>query len=329
MNADAELALQQASDAFGLDIAQGSATWTSQHVARLASTDGSAYAFKYFRSPAIAEKEACILLHLAKAAPACQVQKLHRCMNGETLASTALGPMMATRWIDGASKPYDQIDKQGWALLGRSLASLHLVLESFQSEATENLSQQLRVLDFDSERTRILRDRDALRSKGVPEQAVALQEARLRLLEANLEPCVSAWPQDGAQLIHNDYNVHNYIFDDDGELHVIDWDRALFAPREYEVVRCLNHLPLESAALASGFLAGYRELGSLDDEVLKWAVHAAMVSHACKHWPTELALAVAPGGVERLIALEPIVNRLDQDADKLQPFFQQRSGESN
>lgn len=329
MNADDELAaraLQQAADACGLDVVQRSTAWKTRYVARIEGRDGSAYAFKYFRSPAIAAKESSILLHLSDAAPACKVQELLLCKTGEALASTELGPIMVSRWIEGVSKSYDQVDVGTWAVLGRSLAALHQALRGFRCSAAESLSAQLLCLEIDGERIRIANDREALRSLGVPTEALNLQDARIHLMEAHLEPCVSGWPKNGAQLIHNDYNVHNYLFGDEGELAVIDWDRSLYAPKEYEVVRCLNHLPLESPSLASAFLAGYAEAENLDEGALEWAVHAAMVSHASKHWPIELALAGAPAAIARLVALEKIVSRLTQDGGKLSSFFSERAG---
>ena len=314
-------ALQQAADACGIEIANDSMTWTTKHVARVEGRDGLAYAFKHFRSSALATKESSILLHLAGGAPVCKVQELRRCTNGDALATTDLGPMMVTLWLEGTSLPYEQIDSDGWAVLGRSLADLHKRLEGFASGATEKLSEQLLTLRLKDERARIVRDRKALHSLRVPEEAITLQDARLRLLEKHLEPCVSRWPKTPSQLIHNDYNVHNYIFGDNGELAVIDWDRAIVAPKEYEVVRCLNHLPLKSPSLASAFLLGYRETMCLDDGVLDWAIHAAMVAHASKHWPNELALAGAPAAIERLVALEKIVSRLAEDETELRAFF--------
>ncbi|MBL4632573.1 MAG: phosphotransferase [Kofleriaceae bacterium] len=311
----------QAADAFGLHVANNSVVWETKHVARVESADGLAYAFKHFRAPALATKESSILLHLASAAPQCNVQQLQRCENGDALAATDLGPMMASLWIEGARKPYDTIDAGGWTVLGNTLATLHQALESMPMGPVEDLSEEFLALDLDAERTRLVQDREALRSLGVPPEALALQDARLHLLVKHLGLCRSAWPAGEDQLIHNDYNVHNYIFGSDGKLSVIDWDRSVVAPREYEVVRCLNHLPLRSPSLASAFLTGYSEVLRLDAGRLEWAVHAAMVSHASKHWPTELALAGDPSSVERLVALEEIVSLLAQSADNLLSFF--------
>ena len=236
---------------------------------------------------------------------------------------------MVTRWFEGTSLPYEQIDTDGWTVLGRSLAGLHKRLEGFECSAAETLSEQFLTLSLSDEHARIVRDRIALSSLRVPEEAITLQDARIRLLEEHLEPCVTRWPKSPPQLIHNDYNVHNYIFGDNGELAVIDWDRALFAPKEYEVVRCLNHLPLQAPSLASAFLLGYRETMRLDEEVLDWAVHAAMVAHASKHWPSELALAGAPAAIERLVALENIVSRLAEDETELRSFFSGNASKSH
>jgi len=334
----ASRALHQAAEACGIEIATkprtgNSATgelakWKTKHVARVEGRDGLAYAFKCFRSSALATKESSILLHLAGDA-ACKIQELQRCINGDALTATDLGPMMVTRWIEGASLSYEQIDSEGWAVLGRSLADLHKRLEGFECGAAETLSDQFLALSLGSERARIVRDRKALSSLRVPTKAITLQDARLRLLEEHLAPCVSRWPKSPPQLIHNDYNVHNYIYGENGELAVIDWDRALFAPKEYEVVRCLNHLPLEAPSLASAFILGYRETMSLDEDALEWAIHAAMVAHASKHWPNELALAGAPAAIERLVALEKIVSRLAENGTGLRSFFSGYSTKSH
>ncbi len=315
-------ALLQAAEAFGLDVDHKRTTWKTNHVARVETRDGLAYAVKHFRSPALAARESSILVHLANADLACGIQTLHLCTNRDALATTDLGPMMASQWIEGASKPYRQIDAEGWRQLGRALASLHQALVSYRGETHESLSTSLQALAIESERTRIASDRQALQAIAAPSEALALQDAKLHLLESHLVPCMATWPTLTPQLLHNDYNVHNYLFDTGGALSVIDWDRCVLAPREYEVVRCLNHLPLESPGFAAAFLAGYTERAVLDRDLLKWAVHASMLSHASKHWPNELALAGAPGALERLVALEPMVSRLAHGEGMLLSFFQ-------
>lgn len=314
-------ALQQAAEAFGLDVDHKRTTWKTKHVARVETRDGSAYAVKHFRSPVLAARESSILQHLANAELACGIQRLRLCTSGDALAATSLGPMMASKWIDGASKPYRQIDAEGWSQLGRALASLHQALVSFGGEVHESLSDSLQALAIESERTRIASDRQALHAIAAPSAALALQDARLHLLESHAAPCMATWPTMAPQLLHNDYNVHNYLFDAGGALSVIDWDRCVLGPREYEVVRCLNHLPLESPGFASAFLAGYTERAVLDAGLVEWAVHASMLSHASKHWPNELALAGAPGALERLVALEPMVSRLANNEGMLTSFF--------
>ncbi len=323
------VALLQAAAVFGLDVARSSVIWKTKHVARVEGADGLAYAFKHFRAPALATKESSILLHLASAAPQCNVQKLQRCENGGALAATDLGPMMVSLWIDGASKPYDTIDTGGWKVLGTTLGALHQALADMSTDSVGSLSYGLSSLDLNEERARLVQDQEALRSLGAPSEALTLQDARLHLLEKHLGHCGAAWPGGGGQIIHNDYNVHNYIFGDNGNVSVIDWDRSVVAPREYEVVRCLNHLPLKSPSLACAFLAGYSELVSLDPGLLEWAIHASLVSHASKHWPTEMALAGAPSSMERLVALEKIVSPLAQCEDKLLSFFLNPSSENN
>ncbi len=167
------VALLQAADAFGLDVARHSVVWKTNHVARVEGADGLAYAFKHFRAPALATKESSILLHLARAAPQCNVQKLQRCENGDALAATERGPMMVSQWIEGACKAYDTIDAGGWKVLGRTLGALHKALADMPTGCTASLSESLSSLDLCEERARLIEDREALRSLGVPSEALS------------------------------------------------------------------------------------------------------------------------------------------------------------
>ncbi|HET8897346.1 MAG TPA: hypothetical protein VFN09_01000, partial [Rhodanobacteraceae bacterium] len=65
---------------------------------------------------------------------------------------------------------------------------------------------------------------------------------------------------------------------------VLDWEASIGAPREFEVVRCLNHLPLESPALAHLFVQAYLQVRPLDAGRMAWAVDVAGLMHALKHW---------------------------------------------
>ena len=309
--------LQAAARACDIDIDLSTLASVSQHVHRAVDRQGRAFAFKHFRDTRTARLESQLLSQLAKATLTCEIQALVPCRNGEALAPTPLGPVLVSHWIDGIQVAYDQIDAQGWGVLGRALASLHRALARVGSEEAESLSDLLRQRTHADERERIIRDREALAALGAPPAALALQDARIQLLDTHLDASLAAWPQGGEQLLHNDYNVHNYLFGHRGELYVIDWDRAVSGVREYEVIRCLNHLPLEAPALAESFLSGYQELAALDPQRVCWAFHTAMVSHACKHWPVELALTRAPGAIERLESLEGMVRRLASEGDEL------------
>lgn len=62
---------------------------------------------------------------------------------------------------------------------------------------------------------------------------------------------IEAFPADDPQHpIHNDYNQFNYLFTGTLPPLIVDWEASIGAPREYELVRCLNHLPLEAPHLA-------------------------------------------------------------------------------
>jgi len=230
---------------------------------------------------------------------------------------------MVTKWIGGEHKSYWTIDRVDWMLLGSQLADLHLRLRDFDEVPLHSLGDELGHLRSKEALAKIKEQRSALSALGASAAVLEYQEARLKLLFAHGTKCFSQWPtEDHAQAIHNDYNVNNYLFHGDASPTIIDWDRAISAPPAYEVVRCLNHLPLEAPESARAFVEGYRSLAPLDAESVVWAVDAAMVSHGGKQWPVDLALQREVGALERLASLAPIVRALADAGEDMKGFYQ-------
>ncbi|MBI5517610.1 MAG: phosphotransferase [Deltaproteobacteria bacterium] len=266
--------------------------------------------------------EARLLRHLEGGA-GYRVQALVATVDGEDVLEHPDGSVLVTRWEDGASRDYTEITRPGWEALGRTLAALHRRLDK-GIEAPEDLrlGPRLRALDPEAERRVLERHLGEARGRNSP-VAVALLEARSALLEAHGARARDRFPTGSdARPGHNDYNQHNYLFPARGGVLILDWERALGVPREYEVVRSLHHLPWAAPARARRFWDAYRAVRSLDPQRLPWALDAALTEHATKHWPVEKWLRGDPGSAERLAALAPVVTALKAHTDTLRRFYE-------
>jgi Ser/Thr protein kinase RdoA (MazF antagonist) len=266
------------------------------HVARVATPDGDV-AVKTFAPAdlARAEREAAIIRHLGGR---------HRT---QTLVETrSQGSVVVTRWLLGRKKVYTEISEPEWRALGTSLAALHDVLDD---------------LAFALPALPPVGDLGAARARVTAPDITRYLDARLALFERSGESARRV-PDADVGPIHGDYNQHNYLFDDDLPPIVLDWDRALSAPRAYDVVRCLNHLPLVAPAHATAFVSGYREVRALDGTTMRWAVDRMLVDHATKSWPLERWLAGEQGAEAMLRGSMEIVHALAEGSVRLASFYE-------
>lgn len=263
-----------------------------------------------------------------------RVQPLLRTTTGEPLLSLDSldgdRRVLVTRWEPGFHLAYPEIDPPGWQRLGRVLAALHLALDDAPSLPLRSFVADLRARDLDSDRRTLDEHRRRAAESPLP-HAPLLQRLladRTALFDLHAHACQAAalslatTPAD--RPIHNDYNVHNYLFHAHGDPTILDWERSILAPRELEVCRCLAHLPLVAPASAWAVVEGYLSLRPLDPERIPWAMQACLTLHALKHWPVEPALAGAPGSAERLGGQAELVRafvegrpRLDRFGDEL------------
>lgn len=271
--------------------------------------------------------ESALLAFLSERGCSGKTQKLLTNSEGLGLSESALGPAMVTAWIEGEQKSYRDIDDEGWRALGLLLAHLHQALQEFPGESLPRLENTLRDLDVESQTNRLKDDQRKLAKACASAAVLQLQDSRLELLELHYDLSLQGQPFHRTHAIHNDFNANNYIFPPQEDPRILDWDRALVAPPAYEVVRCLNHLPLESPGHSKAFLQGYRECLPLDPSALLWAVHAAMVAHATKDWPIELALAGQAGAMQGLEKLAPMVSLFCSEGERLLGFFESRAEE--
>jgi Ser/Thr protein kinase RdoA (MazF antagonist) len=274
--------------AYGLQ-ALGQAQAVGLRVWRLPTACGDV-AIKLFAADqrAMASKEAGLLAHLATHIDSrFRVQRLLSTMDGETLLATPGNYALLTRWDAGTFKSYDRFSPDEWRALGRSLAALHLSLDDVRQPAVETLSSRLYAIDVDDERHRIAQDRVRLPANASLD-AQSLRDyldTCLRMIDRYYPGSVEGFPGDDPQHpIHNDYNQFNYLFGDTLPPLILDWEASIGAPREFEVVRCLNHLPLESPSLARIFVQAYMQVRPLHTERMAWAVDTAGLMHALKHW---------------------------------------------
>ncbi|HUS64242.1 MAG TPA: phosphotransferase [Kofleriaceae bacterium] len=317
-------------DAYGLAPVEAPRVWAGR-VLRVPTATGD-LAVKLF--PAAeqhrARLEAALLAHLgAVSDPRYRVQTPLATSDGQPLFDGEDGLVLLTRWEPGAYKPYTEISADEWAALGRSLGALHARLDQAAGIALPaRLSGIIRGRDLDAERATLERHRAAAVAKE-PARAEALShyfDARRLLLDERAERCRAQLPADPERPIHNDYNQYNYLFRDAGPPLILDWERAIGAPREYEVVRCLNQLPLVAPELARRFIAGYLEARPLGAAQLVWAVDAALTEHAVKHWPIDAWLAGAPDADARLAATLETVETVAAGRAALDWFFHEIAG---
>jgi Ser/Thr protein kinase RdoA (MazF antagonist) len=232
--------------------------------------------------------------------------------------------ILVTRWEPGDYRRYDTYSAAEWVALGRCLASLHLRLDEVTAPLLETLSLRLRRIAADVELARLeLRDQRIPTHSGIDRPWVIRYLAICRdMFTSCYAPALEAFPvEDPEHPIHNDFNQFNYLFGPTLPPLILDWEASIGAPREFEVVRCLNHLPLQDAALARSFLAGYLSIRRLRAERMRWAIDVSCLMHATKHWVLEGWIAGRPGFEERLRGAMEMVSMLARERDGLGDFF--------
>ncbi|MCR1770909.1 phosphotransferase enzyme family protein [Burkholderia glumae] len=247
-----------------------------------------------------AAKEASILAHFeCHGDPRFRVQALLRTRGGQPLwhgggaDGGGILHAMVTRWEAGRLRTYDSFAPLEWEALGASLGALHLSLERLRmspGSPFDTIRARLCAIDADSVRRDLL---DALRAgeraaaDGGPD-ATKLRtyvDLALRLIDLHYPGSIEGFPESDPQHpIHNDYNQFNYLFGDSLPPVILDWEASIGAPREYELVRCLNHLPLEAPSHAQAFVRSYLRVRPVNAAHLHWAVDAACLQHALKRW---------------------------------------------
>ncbi|HEF5870828.1 TPA: phosphotransferase [Burkholderia cenocepacia] len=275
-------------DAYGLGRG-GPPTQVSERVWHLPTDSGAGVAVKLYgrEHHARAVKETAVLAHLETHGDTrFHVQRLERTTSGASLWSGQDSHAMLTRWEAGQFKTYDTFSRAEWAALGASLAALHLSLEQLHLPSLDTIRARLTSIDADAVRRGL---RDALdRADASAADTTNLRryvDLALRMLDRYYPGSIDALPADDPQHpIHNDYNQFNYLFTGTLPPLIVDWEASIGAPREYELVRCLNHLPLEAPHLAQAFVRAYRQVRPVNPAHLAWAVDAACLQHALKLW---------------------------------------------
>lgn len=271
-----------------------------------------------------ARVEAGLLAHLgAGGGDGHRVQRLVRTLEGRELLALDDRRVLVTRWEDGFHRAYRDIDAAGWAGLGRTLAALHGRLDDAPPLGLASVLDEVRERELDRDRELLEEHRRRAARSPAPGAAVVqrLLDDRAILLRRHAIRCQRMLPPGEPAPIHNDYNVHNYLFHHEGPPTILDWERAVRAPRELEVMRCLSHLPLVAPSSAWAFVGGYLERRTLDPSRIAWAGDAAIRAHALKHWPVELWLVGEPGAVERLRGMAEIVRALVEGQPRLEVFL--------
>ncbi|MDR8068757.1 phosphotransferase enzyme family protein [Burkholderia cenocepacia] len=267
----------------------GPPTQVSERVWHLPTSGGAGVAVKLYalEHHARAVKETAVLAHLETHDDLrFHVQTLERTTSGASLWSGQHAHAMLTRWEAGQFKTYDTFSPAEWDALGASLAALHVSLERLHLPSLDTIRARLTSIDADAVRRNLL---DALdRADANAADATNLRryvDLALRMLDRYYPGSIEAFPADDSQHpIHNDYNQFNYLFTGTLPPLIVDWEASIGAPREYELVRCLNHLPLEAPHLAQAFVRAYQRVRPVNPAHIAWAVDAACVQHALKLW---------------------------------------------
>ena len=266
-----------------------------------------------------AEREAALLAHFAAGSPQVRVPALVRTVNGAACARVEDGALVVMSWCTGHQQAYTSITEPEWFALGNELAALHTRLDDFSGSLPRASELDF---DLDAGRGAMIADRArALAKDPVRGEVIARYiDARLALLDVR-GPRGLRRPPGAESPIHNDYNQHNYLFDGTLPPVILDWEGAIAATREYEVVRCLNHLPLVAPAHATAFVTGYRERRPLDREGLRWAIDRSLLEHALKSWPLDRWLGEVPGADDALSGSMEVLHALAAGTAQLAAFF--------
>lgn len=305
---------------------QGTARRVGERVWRL-QTDRGDVAVKQFGADGslAARHEAKLLEHLADRSDSrFRVPTLVATASGDALCVTTDSSLLLTHWESGVFKTYDRFTPLEWAALGRSLAALHLRLDDLELSALPTLRAKIQSLDVEGERSAIGLDLARLPESASIDAGRLRQylERCLRMIDLYYPGSMQGFPGDDPQRpIHNDYNQFNYLFGDPLPPLILDWETSIGAPREFEVVRCLNHLPLEAPESARTFMQAYLCERPLRGEVLAWAVDAAGLMHALKHWILRGWLEERPNFESRLEGAIRITSVLYVSRPKLIDFF--------
>ncbi|WP_446902787.1 phosphotransferase enzyme family protein [Burkholderia sp. YIM B11467] len=310
-------------DAYALGRS-GSPRQVGERVWHLPADDGGVAIKLYaLEHQARAAKEATVLAHFETHDYArFRVQTLKRTTAGAPLWTGAGSHAMLTHWEAGQFRTYDTFSPAEWDALGASLAALHLSLERLHLPSLDTIGARLTAIDADAVRRSLLDAMDRARSNDGAANLRCYVELALRMLDRYYPGSIEAFPADDPQHpIHNDYNQFNYLFTSTSPPLILDWEAAIGAPREYELVRCLNHLPLEAPHLAEAFVLAYRRVRPVNPARIAWAVDAACLQHALKLWVVQGWLDDPSRFAAHLSGAVTMASAMVDARDRLVDFF--------
>ncbi|MCA8294425.1 phosphotransferase [Burkholderia sp. AU30198] len=288
-------------------------------------TDDGGVAIKLYASEhhARAAKEAAVLAHFETHGDTrFHVQVLKRTAAGTSMWTGSNAHAMLTRWETGQFRTYDTFSPTEWDALGASLGALHTSLDQLYLPQLDTIRARLTAIDADTVRRSLLDALDRAHSNDGAEHLRRYVDLALRLLDRYYPGSIDAFPADDPQHpIHNDYNQFNYLFTGTLPPLILDWEASIGAPREYELVRCLNHLPLEAPRLAEAFVLAYRRVRPVDSARIAWAVDAACLQHALKLWIVQGWLDDPSRFASHLSGAVTMASAMVDARDRLVDFF--------
>jgi Ser/Thr protein kinase RdoA (MazF antagonist) len=216
-----------------------------------------------------------------------------------------------SRYAVGHHVPRDTIDAALALVMGRALASLHVALEPFPTEAVPRVrraqSREATVCRIDEILARL-----AAIDQPTKQDAWARERLQTRVawLSEHTEPQHLALGCE--QMVHGDYQDTNLFFHGGNVSGVIDWDKAEVRSPGEEVVRAM-HLSLGLDADRSGaFLAGYRSGAALSDHQLQVAAAEYGQQRAADLWLYETVYLNGDDRPRRFLTPGPFIPFADQ-----------------
>ena len=180
-----------------------------------------------------------------------------------------------------------QLTEQHLAVMGRMLARLHRVLQTYPHERVPHRSFPLEPTATQARIEALIQVIEALPERTEEdEQVVRRLHERHAWLNSAPIPDLTSFFSGERQVIHGDYQETNLFFDDGQVSAIIDWDQAYVVPRAWEVVRTLHYVGKLEVSACHPLLSAYQAVFPVSQSELEQAARAygTMRDHDLWHY---------------------------------------------